>query len=55
MRVTKARTVLGPAGAAWLKSRVEGVVEVLAGCQVVKAVPHGSRVRLELDGEPASP
>lgn len=51
MRVTKARTVLGPAGAAWLKSRVEGVVEVLGGCQVVKAVPIGSRVRLELDGE----
>src|SRR5712691_1515371 len=52
MRVTKARTVLGPAGAAWLKHRVEGVVEVLAGRQVVKAVPHGSKVRLELDGQP---
>jgi thioredoxin reductase len=51
MRVTKARTVLGPAGAAWLKNRVEGVVDVLAGCQVVKAEPVGSRVRLELDGE----
>jgi FAD-dependent urate hydroxylase len=51
VRVTKARTVLGPAGAAWLKNRVEGVVDVLAGCQVVKAEPVGSRVRLELDGE----
>jgi len=51
MRIAKAKTVLGPAGAAWLKNRVEGVVEVLAGCQVVKAVPQGSRVRLELDGE----
>jgi hypothetical protein len=54
MRVTKARTVLGPAGAAWLKHRVEGVVEVHAGRQVVKAEPHGSRVRLELDGHPGT-
>jgi thioredoxin reductase len=51
MRVTKARTVLGPAGAAWLKNRVEGVVDVLAGCQVVKGEAVGSRVRLDLDGE----
>jgi cation diffusion facilitator CzcD-associated flavoprotein CzcO len=54
MRVTKARTVLGPAGAAWLRHRVEGVVEVHAGRQVVKAEPHGSRVRLELDGQPGT-
>ncbi len=54
MRVTKARTVLGPAGAAWLKHRVEGVVEVLPGRTVVKAEPTGSRVRLVLDGQPGT-
>lgn len=50
-RVTKARTVLGPAGAWWLKDRVDGVIEVLAGRRVRKAVTFGSRVRLTLNDE----
>ncbi len=50
MRVTKARTVLGPAGAWWLKDRVEGTVETLTGSAVRSAVPHRSGVRLSLDG-----
>jgi thioredoxin reductase len=50
MRVTKARTVLGPAGAAWLKDRVDGVIETLTKHQIREAVPQGSGVRLLLDG-----
>lgn len=50
MRVIKARTVLGPAGAWWLKDRVEGVVETLTDHSVRGALPHGSGVRLALDG-----
>jgi len=50
MRITKARTVLGPAGSWWLKNRVEGVVDVLAGHQVRGAEPTGSGVRLRLEG-----
>jgi hypothetical protein len=42
--------VLGPAGAWWLKDRVEGVVEVIAAHQVRGAVANGSGVRLQLDG-----
>jgi FAD-dependent urate hydroxylase len=50
MRITKARTVLGPAGAWWLKDRVEGVIDALASHHVRGAEPHGSGVRLTLDG-----
>ena len=50
MRITKARTVLGPNGSAWLKDRVDGVIETLTGHRVREAVPHGSGVRLRLDG-----
>jgi thioredoxin reductase len=50
MRIDKARTVLGPAGAWWLKDRVEGVVDVLAGHQVRGAEAAGSGVRLRLEG-----
>jgi FAD-dependent urate hydroxylase len=49
-RVTKARSVLGPAGAWWLRDRVEGVVETVTGHVVREAVSHGSGVRLTLDG-----
>jgi thioredoxin reductase len=51
MRITKARTVLGPCGSWWLKDRVEGVIEVLAGRRVREATPDGSGVRLLIDGE----
>jgi hypothetical protein len=50
MRITKAHTVLGPAGAWWLKGRVEGVVEVLASHRLLTAQPAGSGVRLGLEG-----
>jgi thioredoxin reductase len=50
MRITKARTVLGPAGAWWLKDRVDSVVDVLTGHQVRKAVPDGSGVQLLVEG-----
>jgi hypothetical protein len=50
VRVIKARTVLGPLGAWWLKDRVEGVVEILGQTHVRAAEPSGSGVRLLLDG-----
>ena len=50
MRITKARTVLGPSGAWWLKDRVAGVVEVLTGHSVKEAVPQRTGVRLVLNG-----
>src|SRR5208337_2283929 len=50
MRVEKARTVLGPLGAWWLKPRVEGVVDMLRKTQVRGAEPSGSGVRLLLEG-----
>jgi hypothetical protein len=50
MRVDKARTVLGPLGAWWLRPRVEPVVEILAKTAVRGAEPSGSGVRLLLDG-----
>ena len=46
----KARTVLGPLGAWWLKDRVEGVIEILGKTHVRGAEPSGSGVRLLLDG-----
>jgi len=49
MRVTKARTVLGPAGAWWLKDRVVGVIDTLTGTGIGKAEPHGDGIRLTLD------
>jgi FAD-dependent urate hydroxylase len=50
VRITKARTVLGPRGAWWLRDRVEGVIDVLRGHQVRGAERRGSGVRLLLDG-----
>jgi FAD-dependent urate hydroxylase len=50
MRAEKARTVLGPLGAWWLKDRVEGVVEMLRLTHVRAAEPSGSGVRLLLEG-----
>lgn len=46
MRLTKARTVLGPAGAWWLKDRVVGVIDTLVSTTVRKAEPHGDGIRL---------
>jgi FAD-dependent urate hydroxylase len=49
-RVRKALTALGPRGAWWLRDRVEGVVDVLSGHKITSAEPHGSGVRIHLDG-----
>jgi len=49
-RVLRARTVLGPSGAWWLRDRVEGVFEALTGHRVRSAAHHRDGVRLSLDG-----
>jgi thioredoxin reductase len=49
-RIQKARTVLGPSGAWWLRDRIDGVIDVLPGRGVREAVAKGSGVRLILDG-----
>jgi FAD-dependent urate hydroxylase len=49
VRVEKARTVLGPLGAWWLKDRVEGVIEYVRATPR-GAEPSGSGVRLLLEG-----
>jgi len=45
-RVHRAATALGPAGACWLRVRVEGQFPVRCGHAVTAAEPHGDRVRL---------
>jgi len=50
VRATRARTVLGPLGAWWLRPRVEGVIDILEKTHVRGAEPSGSGVRLLLDG-----
>jgi FAD-dependent urate hydroxylase len=50
VRAEKARTVLGPLGAWWLKDRVEGVVEMLGKTHVRSAEASGNGVRLQLEG-----
>ena len=46
VRVQKARTALGPAGASWLRSRVEGQFPVLTGHAVTSAKPRDAKVVL---------
>jgi FAD-dependent urate hydroxylase len=50
MRIRKARTVLGPAGAWWLKPRVDGVIDVLAGHHLRGAERTATGVALKLEG-----
>lgn len=50
MRITKARTVLGPGGSWWLKDRIDGVLDVLTGHRVKEASPGKRGVRLVLEG-----
>jgi FAD-dependent urate hydroxylase len=50
VRLVKARTVLGPLGAWWLRGRVEGVVEMLRETHVRGAEASGAGVRLLLSG-----
>jgi cation diffusion facilitator CzcD-associated flavoprotein CzcO len=45
-RVYRARTALGPAGANWLRPRVEGQIPVLLGHAVTSATAQDGRVRL---------
>jgi len=47
-RVYRARTALGPAGACWLRDRVDGQFPVLTGHAVTSAEPQDGRVRLEV-------
>jgi FAD-dependent urate hydroxylase len=54
LRVEKARTVLGPLGAWWLRPRVEGVIEIHGRTHVRAAEPKGNGVRLLLDGPSCS-
>jgi FAD-dependent urate hydroxylase len=51
LRVEKARTVLGPSGAWWLQSRLEGQVPLRTGLQVLDARTEGAKVRLVLGGD----
>jgi thioredoxin reductase len=50
IRAQKALSTFPPSGAWWLQDRVEGVVDVLMNHRIVGAEPHGSGVRLRLDG-----
>lgn len=50
VRIDKALHSFGPKGAWWLRDRVEGVVEVLAGRHLRSAAPQGSGVVIHLDG-----
>jgi thioredoxin reductase len=50
-RIRLAREVLGPSGAWWLRDRVEGRVEVLAGHSPASAEAADGGVRLRLDGK----
>jgi hypothetical protein len=51
-RVYRARTALGPAGASWLRERVEGQFPVRTGQTVAWAKPQDGKVRLGItDGE----
>jgi FAD-dependent urate hydroxylase len=53
-RVYRARTALGPAGATWLRSRVEGQFPVLTGYSVKWARVQDGGVRLGLAGADGS-
>jgi thioredoxin reductase len=49
-RVYRARTALGPAGASWLRERVEGQFPVRTGQTVSWAKPHDGKVQLRISG-----
>jgi pyridine nucleotide-disulfide oxidoreductase len=50
VRVQRARTALGPAGASWLRPRVEGVLPIIAGTSVSQAQAGPGGVTLRLEG-----
>jgi FAD-dependent urate hydroxylase len=53
-RIYRARTALGPAGASWLRGRVEDQFPVLTGHGVRSAAEHGDGVRLGLTARDGS-
>jgi FAD-dependent urate hydroxylase len=53
-RLYRARTALGPAGAFWLRPRVEGKFPVHTGHVVTGAAPEGDRVRLTVTADGAA-
>ena len=53
-RIYRARTALGPAGAVWLRSRVEGQFPILLGHEVSRATADIGGVRLDLAGADGS-
>ena len=46
----RARTALGPAGAAWLRRRVEGEFPILTGLNLRSARPNPAGIELSLSG-----
>jgi thioredoxin reductase len=54
VRVSRARTALGPAGASWLRSRVEGQFPMLTGHAIAATAERGDGVRLGLRGPDGS-
>ncbi len=48
LRLARARSALGPAGAYWLRPRVEGVVPILTGHRLEGVGTDGDEVRLDL-------
>jgi FAD-dependent urate hydroxylase len=48
MRIRRARTALGPAGASWLRSRVEGRIPILTSHRVEEVLAAGDGTRLSL-------
>jgi FAD-dependent urate hydroxylase len=53
-RIYRARTALGPAGASWLRSRVEDQFPVLTSQSIRSAACHGDGVRLGLTARDGS-
>jgi hypothetical protein len=51
VRIQRVRRVLGPAGAWWLRDRVEGRIPVIVGQSLRAAEPEGDGVRLRLVAE----
>ena len=49
-RVYRARTALGPAGASWLRGRVEGEFPILTGLNLHSARPNPAGIELGLSG-----
>jgi hypothetical protein len=47
-RLTRARSALGPAGAYWLRPRVDGVVPTLLAQRIEAAESDGDEVRLDM-------